>query len=135
MLVWRTECSATGDGPYIKGDRQDGLPLYLLDDLEEMAYAHSSDWSEYRVDLHPGPQSEDELDYTIASDEFCCFASASALRQWFEGYGELLDRAGYEVVVFQVAEHFVRQGKYQSLFRKAQAIRLESFSPLTIIGG
>lgn len=134
MLTWRVECSAAGDGPYIKGSRQDDLPMSILFELDDMSYTHSRDFYS-GVDMHPDPQSEDDLDNAIVSDEFCCFTSASALRQWFEGYGELLDRAGYEVVVFQVAERFVRQGKFQSLFRKARATRLESFSTLTIIGG
>lgn len=100
-----------------------------------MSYAHSSDWMNYGVDRHPSPYDEDALDNTIGTGEYCCFTSASALRQWFEGYGGLLDRAGYEVVVFQVDKQDVRQGKFQSVFRKALATRLLSFSPLTIIGG
>lgn len=134
MLVWRIQCSATGDGPYIKGYRQHNLPRRLWADLEHMSYAHSSDWRTGE-DRHPSPDDETGLDNTISSDEFCCFTSASALRQWFEGYGRLLDKAGYEVVVFQVDKQDVRQGKFQSVFRKAQATRLMSFSPLTIIGG
>jgi hypothetical protein len=59
-------------------------------------------------------------------DYFCGFQSANQLFEWFEGFEYSLEKYGFQVKVFEVDDEDVYSGKYQVVFKKANAELVKS---------
>lgn len=113
MLVYRVE-NEKGTGPYIGG---------ALEILWVMREHHSTFYDDPEDDPHPGP-SEDGIPWMMA-DEYSAVQSPEAAQAWFEGYGEVLDEAGFEMTVWDAQD--VRCGGKQVVFRKDTARMVASY--------
>ena len=87
-----------GTGPYFSGDA----------DLEQMMFSHGDA-------EHPSP-ADDPMLGGIYPDEVCGFPTLCALEEWFSGYEDPLDAAGYQIAVYTVELQRVRYGKSQAVF-------------------
>lgn len=105
MLVYRVE-NENGNGPY----------MAFAPVLAEMSAAHGDA-------EHPTPDEEGMR--CIFADEYCAVQSLEGAQAWFEGYGEVLDEAGFELTVWDAQD--VRCGKKQVVFRKDTARMVASY--------
>lgn len=105
VSVFRIE-KPNGDGPY-------------ADDADSKIIEHMN--AVHGDDEHPDP-SEDPLLDGINPDESCGFATLCDLEEWFAGYGDALDAAGYSIVCYSTRREFVRWGKNQCVFLKDHAV-------------
>lgn len=105
MLVYRVE-NERGIGPYLSFS-----PL-----LEDMGKAHADRG-------HPDPY-DDGITGMMAS-EYCAVRSLEDAQTWFDGYGEVLDEAGFELNVWEAQD--VTEGVAQVVFRKDTARVVASY--------
>lgn len=113
MLVYRVE-NENGNGPYVGGAHD---LLWLMREDHNTFYDDPAD------DPHPGPR-DDGIDW-MAADEYSALASPEAAQTWFEGYGEVLHGAGFELTVWEAQD--VRHGSKQVVFRKDSARMVASY--------
>lgn len=115
MLVYRVAYKESRDGDLPRGPyTMSGLPEEIRDQIEVMRWKHTDE-------RHPGPYKDPML-IDIFSAERCGFDSLDNLYGWFEGYVEMLHRAGFRLYVYDVPDAEVRIGKYgQTLFRASCA--------------
>lgn len=112
MLVYRLE-NERGNGPYMGFS-----PL-----LAEMGLRHHGDAD------HPTPEQEDM--WSMDAHEYCAVPSLKGAQEWFKGYGEVLDEAGFELTVWDAMD--VRRGEKQVVFRKDTARLVASYPVLEYI--
>ena len=105
VSVFRVE-KLNGDGPY-------------ADDADSNVISHMN--AVHGDADHPDPSEDPMLD-GINPDESCGFATLCDLEDWFSGYEDVLDHAGYGITVYSTRREFVRYGKNQCLFLKEHAV-------------
>lgn len=112
MLVYRVE-NENGNGPYMAFNPA----LYAMREDHGTWYPDPAD------DPHPNPYG-DGLGGMYA-DEYSAVQSPEAAQTWFEGYGEVLHEAGFELTVWDAQD--VRCGQKQVVFRKDTAKQVASY--------
>lgn len=100
-----------GNGPYALADGTfrsgEGTGL-------KMMYVSHGDES------HPTPYEDDKL-CGIADDEICGFATLAALEEWFSGWEDTLEDAGYHISAYTVPYTSCRFGTEQDVFLRKDA--------------
>lgn len=122
MLVYRVEHSELMTGPYRTGGRAG-------EDLHDLAYAletHHGGSSDHPPAWRDGLADPDD-DYRFG------FASRSALRAWFKGWGERLEGMSFQVSVYRVPAHKVQRGERQLVFDVEQAELVTAIAPTKLI--
>lgn len=125
MKVYRVGHSVALDvgfpsGPYTCR----GVPSADVARMWGMASAHMGG-------THPSPYA-DSLLGGISAAERCAFDSIDALNRWFDGFGDALADAGFEVWTYEVPDWAVRVGRYgQAVFVANEAVEIErhAFKP------
>ena len=127
MLVYRLE-NKLGKGPYNGGviwDQGGPKPSYL----SNLYNRHSG-----AADPHPTP-GQDGLGY-IDDREFFGFDTAAAVCAWFfrePEDAELLTARGLFVTVWEVPVDFVRYGRKQIVFYRAEAHQVRHMTPIEFL--
>jgi hypothetical protein len=121
MMVYRVEDTSKHVGPYFSGQGSIQTP-----DLLQCFRQHNDE-------AHPVP-ADDGLDIgridLLLFDWRFGFKSMAQLRRWFsEHERELLARAGYRVVVYNVPDDEVRIGHRQVIFTPGNAHIVRTMSP------
>lgn len=98
-------------GPY-KARVQPELDGRIRVELNEMAWAHTNP-------EHPSPNEDD---ITVNLNNVCGFASTATLREWFNGYLDLLYRGEFRVFAYDVPKRSVWPGHIQLMFDPREAI-------------
>lgn len=86
-MFYRVE-NGEGLGPYVGqgGDKS----------LQEMHRSHNWD-----LENHPSPYEDEGIRNQFRADMHLCGSSSlEKLMEWFEGFGQVLDEAGYRVYVY-----------------------------------
>jgi hypothetical protein len=99
VSMFRVEM-ANGAGPYAGNE-----------DNPELAHMFAVHGDEDHLDPFDDPLLEG-----IYPDEVCGFPTICALEEWFAGYDDPLDDAGYKISVYTVELQQVRYGKQQAVF-------------------
>lgn len=89
-----------GTGPYVGNE---GNP-----ELAHMFAVHGDE-------DHPDPFDDSMLE-GIYPDEVCGFPTLCGVTEWFSGYEDPLDAAGYSISVYSIELQQVRIGHKQSVF-------------------
>lgn len=119
MRIYRIEDKHTGNGPY-QGDK------YFNDPRQnDMGYSHSND-------SHPSMWRDCTYNYTTArydkSSYYCGFSDIDRLLTWFSGWLKTLRRNGYTIAVYECDDEYVIDGRYQTVFVKDAAMRIETIA-------
>lgn len=110
ITMFRVE-TPDGEGPYMSA-LFDGAPYAA--DILHMRRNHTDE-------AHHCPYDDPKLNYTIAKDEVCGFATLAALEEWFAGYEDPLYEYGYSIVAYTVPYTSCRFGTNQDVFLKKDA--------------
>ncbi len=105
MHVFRVE-TLDGNGPYQTSNLSEEQRTQLLE-----MYDDHSDIAE-----HPSPWLDRYLG-DIKKDEYCGFVSVGQLRQWFNGWLDILTEQEFVVTVYDVPCDVVRASHHQALIR------------------
>lgn len=125
MLVYRFQ-NQEGYGPYIKPPEWGGE--YYFDDAK----------------CHPVPLQDPGFQHFKTSwgvnlpwdgDRRFCFASLAQARAWFHKpcWLEAMERAGFELVEFEVPRGYVIEGHFQAIFHVGHATEVRRMKPLELI--
>jgi hypothetical protein len=117
MIVYRVE-GPDGIGPY----QRMGLGVFRDAELVDLSDDISDDHS--WCPKHPSPVDDGIGD--MADQEICGFIRPEDLKNWFSGWLQRLDKAGYVVAIYDVSDHDVRVGRHQVVFRPGTKISTKS---------
>lgn len=105
MIVYRIE--KDGVGPYRNWD------IDLIDMTGEDNVHNDSN--------HPSPWEDAEIS-SITMDYLCACPSLEKLREWFDGYLEILDENGFNIYRIKVKKRILGKSKRQCFFKKEDII-------------
>ena len=102
-----------GAGPYVGNE-------------DDPALAHM--FAVHGDEDHPDPFDDSMLE-GIYPDEVCGFPTLCGVEEWFAGYEDPLDAAGYQIAVYSVPlpHQNVRYGDKQAVFVKSAATLVRTF--------
>lgn len=109
MIVYRI-ANQDGNGPY----QADPLPYRVQRILQPMYDVHCGGFGG-----HPTPQC-DYPGHWMNSYELCAFSSQQKLLDWFDGFEELLDRAGFLVWEFEIEDWYVVELQRQTIIDRRE---------------
>lgn len=104
MILYRVEHPLTKLGPYVHtlenhAKNEDGM--------RGMVESHNSD-----IDFHPTPCHDGIKDFSFTG-MLCAFFTTNALRNWFDGYLDLLHEEGFKLIEVDVKASSIRIGHIQ----------------------
>jgi len=105
--VYRVEHSVTGEGPYIRSNRDTNW-----DAVPGLHRAHNMS------DAHPGPYADDVVGRKLRDEHSFGFSSREQLDKWFKGFKKKLHTAGFVIRVFEAPEDTTVISGHQTIFVK-----------------
>lgn len=107
MITYRI-ANQEGRGPY----QSSYLTYEVQRTLQPMYNVHCGGFGG-----HPTPQC-DYPGYWMHEDDLCAFSSQAQLLDWFDGFEELLDCAGFLVWEYETTDYMTVELQRQTIIRK-----------------
>lgn len=108
--VYRVEHIATGEGPYIRSNRDTNW-----DAVPGLHRAHNMS------DAHPGPYADDTIGYVLRDEHSFGFSSRKQLDKWFKGFKKKLHAGNFVIRIFEAPADTTVISDFQAIFVKDDA--------------
>lgn len=124
MIIYRIEHKTSDVGPYWGANS-------VTNDLrqQDMGIAHTDE-------QHPSMSRDIDDSKVIGSryDYNCGFNSVQQLVDWFDQiWLEIMQNNDYVVKVFDIDDQYVIEGKYQTFFRRNDAVYVSCVNPMDVL--